>query len=220
MGFTVVFIIIIVSVIISVTRAQKVKQEREEEERRRQERLRNQTANKTTARSSAAAKPSAATQSKARNYQSGKKADPFPEHKTDPFAAAIAKTDITLSPAQLNEWLLDFAAAEKSGVQRFANKTATPPFEKFLNETGFSHRDTRKLRGYAPQNRLSAVKVPAKIKPVTLMCGISNDRFTPLPQESKCTAEFGVKAQYINFGELPQKEQYDSLYQSFYVNKN
>lgn len=36
--------------------------------------------------------------------------------KDDPFAGAL--DDSSLSPAQLNEWLLDFAAAEKAGANR------------------------------------------------------------------------------------------------------
>ncbi len=197
-------VVVIVGIVISAVRAEKLKKQKEEERRRKEE----QRTSVYQSTAVAKKKPPVST-------ASVKRTDPFPAYKTDPFARA-AEEKATLSSAQLNEWLLDFAAAEKAGAKRPAAKTR-PVYARTLHASGFSYRQLRKLRGFVPQNRLHPIDCLPKRKPAALSCLLRNENFVPLPQEEKLRFFTAVADTYDCAYPLPPKDPTaHETYVSFY----
>ncbi len=199
-------VIIGVSVVVSVLKFKKLGQMKEEERKREEERFKARSAPKASA-----PKPVASRK---------KTSDPFPDYRPDPFAVADSYAG-TLSPAQFNEWLLDFAAAEKAGAARPERTDAKPVFARYLFENGFSYRLIRKIRGYAPQNRLAGVRFAKKDRPKLPECSVRNDEIALPPQEPKPAPNEIWVRQRVAVEILPKKDikSMQAQFESFYMGK-
>ncbi|MDE6399167.1 MAG: hypothetical protein K2L51_07590 [Clostridiales bacterium] len=211
---TFIVIIVIASVIGTVVRAKKTEQQRKEEERRKAERhTPNATQKKTVTTPPSKPQPTAAKKS----AQGG---DPFPAYRADPFAAAQGEKTGTLSPAQYNEWLIDFTLSERTGA-KFARHTDRPKFARYLHESGFSHRVLRKTRPHVPQNRLACALPAPKRKPAVTEVAANNDGFVPLPLEKKTARAFAdALPQRTAFLPLAAKSAAQARYESYYKGKD
>lgn len=237
---------IVIAVVLSVTRMKKLSQERKEEQRREEEKMRVRRMGSVPPVSPAGTKQSGAvpplpngtavppvppaqtTVPPAQTavppvspaWQSAQNANPFPDYDADPFAGVRSEETGTLSPAQYNEWLLDFAAAERAGAPRPAKGSTRPIFARYLLDSGFSYRQLRKLCGYTPQNRLNGTLPPEKIKPAAISCLWQNAHVPLPPQESKSAVRHVELPQQAIIMPLSRKDVPRAEYESFYIGKD
>ncbi len=199
-------VVIGASVAISVLKAKRLKERKEEERQREEKRLEARSAPSATVPARSAARQNSS--------------DPFPDYRPDPFAVANSYEG-TLSSAQLREWLLDFAAAEKAGADRPEKADEKPVFARYLYENGFSYRAIRKIRGYAPQNRLAGVEFEEKKRPVLPVCSARNNEIKMPAQEPKTAPKEIWVRQRAQTASL-QKKDIKSMreqYEAFYIRK-
>ena len=210
-------IIIIIGIVISIVKVSSGRKRREENERREQEKrdaMIREAQRRVKEREEKKTPPRTSTQKRSVAR------DPFPSYRVKPFDENVTYAS-SLSAAQLNEWLLDFAAAEKAGAPRPEVGKIKPLFARYLYDNDFNYRLLRKIRGYTPQNRLGFVKCANKIKPQTLDCDCSNGHFDlPLP-EKKLSPSAYLRQKSVTV-ELPKKnfKERRQMYESFYLNKN
>ena len=219
--FIPVFVVaVVVSVVISIFRAKKIAEERREEERRRAARARR--AAQTRAQNKTGVKKTSAKKTAPKNgaRRSNAKAEPFPDYGVNPFADVHSAATGTLSPAQYNAWLLEFASAEKAGMSRPRASGTPSPFGEYLQNSGFTRRQTRKLHGYAPQNRLIAALPARKYKASFEGTLPENGGFTRSALLQKSTLRYGAPQQRVTIAPLPLKTDWVATYASFYEGKD
>lgn len=209
MLYAVVIIAVVASIVLSVLRGKKIKERREEEERRRQERMRS------------SAPPTPPVQRPAQPSKPRVDIDPFPSYRPDPFANAQGANTGTLSPAQLNEWLIDFTMAEQAGVDRPPKKDTPSKFARYLHSIDFSYRELRKRSGYTPQNLLTVNKTAQKRKPSALSTVLRNTYGFTARYEQKLAPADKSKKQYVKrYAEPAKAPARHDKYESFYKDKN
>lgn len=219
--FVPVFIIaVVVSVVISIFRAKKIAEERREEERRRAERARRAAQTRARNKTSVKKTPAKKTTPKNGTRRSNAKSEPFPDYGVNPFADVHSAVTGTLSPAQYNAWLLEFASAEKSGMPRPRASGAPSPFGEYLQNNGFTRRQTRKLHGYAPQNRLIAALPARKYKSAFEGTLPKNGGFTRSALQQKSALRYGAPHQRVTIVPLSPKTDWADVYASFYEGKD
>lgn len=216
MKITVIAVIVIVGVVISIIRAQKIKQEREEEKKREEQRKRNDAQTQTAKRNTATSPRPTCVKPQT---QKAKAADPFGDYG-GPYTGQ--SQPLTLTPKQYGEWLTGFEENERAGVVQIKEEKGKSQFSRYLFEEGYSYRQTRKLRGYAPQNRLFAVPVAYKTKADDTVCA------EPANPAQKIAAALPTKdgpavyvqAQQCVFPVLSKKAaNRRTQYESFYMRK-
>lgn len=205
MTYVIIIVAVVVSIVMAIVRIDKLKTDKErrklEEERKRKSRVAPDYVDR--------AKP----------VPKNLRPNPFPDYREKYFAESKREKIATLTPAQYNEWLLDFAAAEKANAPRPEAK-GDPVFKRYLYESGFSYRFLRKLSGYAPQNRLYASVPAAKSKPANMPLVFSSGKAnTPEPERKFTKRE--KPAQKLGNYALPCKSgDVSEIYESFYKGRD
>lgn len=223
-------VLIIVGIVITVVKVTSQKKRKEEQERREQEKRDEQIREmkkRVQENNKQKRTPQAQTQSASQRSQSSPpkrdnaSRDPFPTYIVNPFDEQITYA-ASMSAAQLNEWMLDFAAAEKAGAARPEVGKIKPLFARYLYESGFNYRLLRKISGYTPQNRLQFNASVNKIKPAFSAPTVSNGHIElPLPDRKSPPSAAYVRQKGATV-ELPKKnfKERRELYESFYVNRD
>ena len=212
-------IILIVGIVISIVKISSTKKKREERDRREQEK-RDAALREAQRRVQEREKQNKPQPPRPATQNRRAAGDPFPSYKVNPFEEKVTYAS-SLSAAQLNEWLLDFAAAEKAGARRPERSKIKPLFVRYLLENDFNYRLLRKMRGYTPQNRLQFAANVNKVKPQAVDSSYSNDHISlPLP-EQKLSPSAYLRQKTVTV-ELPKKNfrERRELYESFYLNKD
>lgn len=217
MQFAWITLLIVVSIVWTIFKARKVKREKEEREKRDAERRRT------------ILNPTPPPTKKPTPPHSGSKPEnPFPEFDAnavapkiaDPFESVLKSGDGSLSPAQYNEWLLDFKIAEKEGVSRPVKSGKLSPFARYLaktSELGYLY----KLSGFTPQNSLSRLPVDEKLKPQNPTCLLKNEKHVPSSLEAKFTIPpEKIKYKALSFEIYPKNPNNSDIFVSFYKDKN
>lgn len=137
MRVVVLVVAIIISIGISIFRAKNIVKRREEEKRQHAEktkRLHEEYDELQDSPRSVSAENAAPEETK----------PAIPNFGDDPFAAYRTENTGTLSPAQYNEWLLDFISAERAAYPRPPRSAEIVPFARYLQQAEFCLADLYK----------------------------------------------------------------------------